>query len=211
MSENVARMHPPVSPTMTTGTVVGGEGGLQVRTDAGVVDAARAKSCLVEAEEGDHVLLVTHAAGAHILAVLDGAEATRVATAGDLTVEADGELRLRGATVGLESEGEATVRANAFALHSEDATLSVRALAYVGKKVLTQVEEVKTVSQSVEQVADRLVQRLERAYRFVAKFEQLRADYLDYAADAAVNIRGGTTVIKSADLTKVDGAQVHVG
>jgi hypothetical protein len=63
----------------------------------------------------------------------------------------------------------------------------------------------------VESVADRWVSRVARAYRFIAESEQVRARYYEVSAKAAVNIKSQTILVTSAELTKIDGGQVHIG
>src|SRR4051812_5960597 len=68
---------------------------IAIRLYTGLVEARRAKSCLVAPEIGDKVLCAIEHDGAYVLAVLAGAEGatTVVTTDGDL------ELRARGGSV----------------------------------------------------------------------------------------------------------------
>ena len=69
---------------------------------------------------------------------------------------------------------EAALAAVKVRVTASEGLLAVGALSYVGEQLVAQVDRVKTVARSVESVADRWVQRVERAYRFIAESEQVR-------------------------------------
>lgn len=216
MSDSLARIANPIPPALVVGTIDAVDGAsIAVCAPDGSYRAVRAPSCLVEPRVGEQVLLALHDDGAHVIAVLKASETepTRLVADGDIELAAPhGRVTVTAeAGIRLATAGSAEVAAETFRLDADQASLSIRALAYIGKRVVAQAEQVKTVSRSVEQIADRVVQRLERAYRFVEKLEHVRANYLDYSAHSAVHIRGATTIVKSTDLTKVDGPQIHVG
>ena len=207
MRDNLARQSVDTTATQEVGAVTAVLGrALRVRAGSGEYEARRAVSCLVEPELGDRVLLALHTQGCHVLAVLDrdGEAPTRLVAQGDLEVSASG--------------GRVTITAQETAVASDrlrvlatEASLGVGTLVYAGVELVARLSRVKTVAKEVESVADRWVQRLERAYRFIAQSEHVRAEYLEYEATTAVNVRAETTIVTSGELTKIDGAQIHVG
>jgi hypothetical protein len=181
--------------------------------------AEPAVSCLVEPNVGDSVLLALHDDGAHILAVLsraggaDAGAATSIAVPGDLEISSDtGRVTLR-APKGLRSvtAGDAELCADTVRVSAREGTMAVSALRYLGKQLHAHVSQIHSVAESVESVASRVVQRADRVYRFIAEAEQVRAHYLEWAAELAINIKSKTTIMRSAELTKIDGQQIHLG
>jgi hypothetical protein len=196
--------------------VVGVSGrALRVRSSLGEIEATRAASCLLEPALGDLVLLVHHARGNHVLAVLErDAEApARLSTDGDLEIGAPGGRVSVSARDGihLTTPGEAVIAADTARVSASRGEMVIGALAYLGERLTAKVERVKTVAEEVESVAGRWVQRLERAYRFISRSESVRAEYLNYEARTAFHVKAETTLVNSGGLTKIDGSQIHLG
>ena len=219
MRTTLARKQVETFATQEVGTVVAaiaiGGRPFRVRTGSGEHDATRAVSCLVEPEVGDRVLLAIHDAGCHVLAVLDreGSQPTRIVAPGDVEISAPSGRFTVAAQDGvrLVSPGEVAVASGKVRVASTEGSLAVGTLTYLGDQVVAQVDRVTTVAKQVESVAERWVQRVKRAYRFVAESEQVQAKYLGYSATAAMTVKAKTTVVSSGDLTKIDGAQIHLG
>ena len=216
MKDNLARqLFDPIAVQKVGLVIATGGDGLCVRIGANEQRALRAASCLVEPEVGDRVLVAEHDQGCHVIAVLDRDDAAplRVGLRGDLELSApDGRVTLAAQQgVRVVTPGEAEVAAGSTRVAAMRASFAIGALSYVGEQVEVQLERVKTVARTMESVAERWVQRLERAYRFISKSEQVRAEVLDYSARKAVTVQAENTVISSAELTKIDGGQIHLG
>lgn len=197
-------------------TVIGVSGAsIRVRSSLGEAEARRAASCLLEPAMGDEVLVVYHARGAHVLAVLERDTETpaRLSTEGDLEIGApSGHVSLHARDgIHLATPGDATIAANTARVSAKSGELVIDALTYLGAELTAKVDRVKTVATSVESIAGRWVQRLDRAYRFIARSEAVRAEYLDYEARAAFHVKAETTLVNSGGLTKIDGSQIHLG
>ncbi|KYG05842.1 hypothetical protein BE21_38220 [Sorangium cellulosum] len=202
--------------TQEVGAVIGAMGRtFQVRVGSGDYAAKRAVSCLVEPELGDRVLVALHDGGCHVLAVLDREREapTRLVAEGDLQVSTPGGRFTVTAAEGVSivTPAEVAVAAGKVRVAADEGSLALGALTYVGEQLVAQVRRVKTVARSVESVADRWVQRLDRAYRFIAESEQVRTQYYEIKAKAAVNIKAEATLVSSGELTKIDGGQIHLG
>jgi Protein of unknown function (DUF3540) len=187
----------------------------RVAVGSGEHDARRAVSCLVEPELGDHVLVAFHGAGCHVLAVLDRESEgpTRLVAPGDLEISAPaGRLSFSASeAVSVVSSGEVSVASERLRASAADASFAFKALSYVGGRLVAHVDAVRTVARSLETVAERCVERLGRSYRFIEETEQVRARYLSYEAESCVQLRGHAAIVSSGELTKIDGAQIHVG
>lgn len=216
MRDNLARQRAGTFAIQEVGKVIGVVGpSLRVRVGSGDYEAKRALSCLVQPELGDEVLLALHDEGCHVLAVLDreGDAPTRLVAEGDMEVSAPNGRFTVAAAEGLRfvTPAEAAIAAVKVRVTASEGSLAVGALSYVGEQLVAQVDRVKTVARSVESVADRWVQRVERAYRFIAESEQVRTKYYEVTAQAAVNIKAQATLVSSGELTKIDGGQIHLG
>lgn len=213
---------PAPAPELAVGTVIGIIAP-HYRVAVGADDtgplAKRATGCLVEPQLGDRVLIAVHAEGRHVLTVLErgaaggSAGATRIAVDGDLDIHSHtGRLQLQAPQgVRTVTAGDAEVVAAELRLSAERSTVVVGALHYVGEELRSQLGRIVSVADSVESVAQRVVQRADRVYRFIAEAEQVRARYLEWAAEVAVNIKSKTTIMRSSELTKIDGQQIHLG
>ena len=163
-----------------------------VRTRVGDVRATRAESCLVEPAARD-LVLVAHSDGeAYVLAVLkrDQPGAMRVAVlAGKSTTVTTPKLEVQAA------KGRARI---------DD-------FGFVGKVATVGVTMLKTVAESAERTAGRLVERLGRSYRFIEETENVRARDIDMRTEANLQLRGEHTVVMARKIVKVDGTQIHMG
>lgn len=216
MKDNLARKLSSPEPTTELATVVAVVGPrLRVRSERGEVEARRAASCLLAPGLGDEVLVVHHERGSHVLAILerDASAPAAIAIEGDLQLSSvTGRVTVTGEQgVDLRTPGEAVIAAATVRLSADQAEANVGAARYVGDTLHTHVERMKTVAKSIETVADRLVARLERAYRFVARNDTLRAEYVDVQARAAFHVKSEAAVVNGATLTKLDGSQIHLG
>lgn len=183
------------SPALSYGTVVASTP-LTVRIGGRTYAAKRAKSCLVAADEGDHVLCSV-GEEVHVLAVLDGAAETKVVTSGPLSIQADGELALAGKRLKLTAK---------------TALAAVEELRVMGKTVEAHVgDKVTLVAERVESHANRLLSRAKQVFRFVEELEQVRAGNLDMRAESLATLRGENTIVAARVLAKLDGEQVKIG
>ncbi len=178
-------------------------------------EARRAASCLLEPAESDHVLLsVVPSRGTFILAILERqGETIRLAFDGDVELHAPGGRVTIAAKEGIDlvSTGNVGVTSDTFKLTARAADLVLDHLGVLGASVQAQVTKVKVVAETIDQAADRLTQRLKRAYRFVAEMEQVRAERLDVAAQKTMSLHAQNTVVTAEELVKVDGGQIHLG
>lgn len=199
-----------------TGTIVGVSNGVfVVRSGAHEVQALRAASCMLEPEIGNEVVVVHHRRGSHVLAVLtrDADSPARLALDGGLEIAASvGAVSISARDgVHIATPADASVTAGAWRLSAGRGDVVVGALAYAGETVAAEVDRVKTIARTVESTATRWIQRLDRAYRFIANTEIVKADHLQFDARSAFHVKAESTVMTSESVTKIDGAQIHLG
>jgi hypothetical protein len=188
---------------------------IEVRLDGGTCRARRAKSCLVAPEIGDKVLYAVEDEGAYVLAVLEGRDdaPTRIAVEGDLQLQSRGGRVLVGGRegIGLVSGREVSVTAGEVSVRAPKGSVAIEELGYLGRLVQAQVSKVALAAKEIDTAAERLSQRVKRAFRFVEELDQTRAGTVDLRAQSMVGIRGENAVIAARVLAKVDGEQIHIG
>jgi len=215
MASPAKKIEPEVA-YQAVGRIIQAQGALfTVASGSAEYQARRATSCLIEPAEGDCVLFsIVPGRGTYIVAVLE-----RENENARLTVEGDLELRVPNGRfvvaardgIDLVSTGNVGVVADAFKLTTRTADVVLEHLGLIGTTVQAQVQKAKLVAETIDQAADRLTQRIKRAYRFVSEIEQVRAHRIDVAAEKTFNLHAQNAVVTAEELVKVDGGQIHLG
>jgi peptidoglycan hydrolase-like protein with peptidoglycan-binding domain len=191
---------------------------LHVRLGGGTyppVRARRAKSCLVAPEIGDKVLCAVDGDGIFVVAVLEGRDSapTQIAVEGDLQIRSRSGRVAVGAPQGvaLVSSSDVSVSAREVNVRAPKGSVAIDDLGGFGRLVQAQVIKVTLAAKEIDTIAERLSQRVKRAFRFVEDIDQTRAGTVDLRAEKMIGIRGENAVIAARVLAKVDGEQIHIG
>jgi hypothetical protein len=153
----------------------------------------------VEPEPGDIVLLAAAQDRRYVLAVLErpGDAALRVALPDGASIDAEGgRLRIGAATLVLEAD---------------NAQLAAGRLGVAAGGTEVRLGRVRMVAEAVEALAERIIGRFRRSYRFVEEGEHLRARDIDHRASGHLHLRGDTTAVQANALVKVQSGQIHLG
>lgn len=190
-------------------------GGFKVRAPSGDFSARKAASCLLAPRPGDLVdLSLVEGGDCWIVAVLerDEASAAEIAVPGDLDLRAGGRVRV-GAQQGIDlcAEESVSVVTGRVEVRSVEVRATFERLSALGKLVHQQIEKVRSVSSTVDVVAERMSQTFERCYRFVGESDTLRARRVDVQAEETLRIHGNNAVVTAEGLVKLDGGQIHMG
>lgn len=213
---NTAKKIEPTVAYPLAGRVTRAQGALFAVTSGNTEYEGRcAASCLLEPQAGDEVLLaIVPERGAFILSVLvRSGEAARLRVEGDLEIQvANGGVVIAARDgIDLVSTSNVGITSETLKLTTKAAEMVLDNLSLVGATVQAQMTKVKVIAESIDQVADRLTQRLKRAYRFVAEMDQVRAARVDIAAEKTMNLHAQNAVMTAEELVKVDGGQIHLG
>ena len=197
-----------------TGTREGGLFG--VRTEAGEYRAKRAVSCLLEPEVGDTVAILSTQAGVcYVISVLEReAGATgRIVVDGDLEIQLPaGQFTVAAQeSVNLLSAKEVAVVAGALRVNAREGNLVIDRLALLGSYASAELEKIKVVAGSLDQVLDRFSQRVKRSFRKVEELDQVKAEHMDYTAKSSMSFHAQNALVTAEELVKVDGEQIHFG
>jgi hypothetical protein len=192
-----------------------GEGCFLLETAGGTVKARRAVSCLVEPGVKDLALFSLDEFGrAYVLSVLEREGEGPVA----LTFEGDVELKALAGRVriaGQEGVDIATAELNLVSgrlnVNAAEAQMSVPRLHFFGSFLEGQVERIKLIGETCDSVFERVSQRVQRSYRWVAELDQLRAGHLNYIVKKLMNLRGQYTVMTAEKDVRIDGDKILMG
>lgn len=201
----------------TVGEVVlrAGDEMLLVEAGSARLPARRAVSCLVEPEPGDLVLLGGGGERPYILAVLErrGTAPLRLAVRGDLELAAGGRLALRGEMAAeMASPTKLTLAAgDELTVTGRRARLLLEEMVHVGRSLASHVGKLKVVGEALETLADRILSRARRSYRFVGEGDHLRSGTIDHRAEGTLHLRGRDALVTASTIAKVDAGQIHLG
>lgn len=206
--DNLARKLDATGPVLEYGTVVSAGDGVAVATPFGEVTARRAASCLVRPEAGDSVLLsVDDRGGAWVLSVLIRAGAAPT----PLELEGDAVLRIRGGGLTIAPDTELACVTGRAALHAGVAEVTVDKVSLTARLFSSQVERVKRVAGTVDDISREFTRRVVNYFRFTTENEERQARSSRQLVDETMTIHSRNTVIVSEEHVKIDGELIHMG
>jgi hypothetical protein len=182
----------------------------------GLRGCRRAASCLLRPQPGDTVLVSGPDAGrVFLIAVLEQADAavSRIEVDGALvlggnahpvSIESEGEVRLRSGTRLAMDAGQWSMRAGSADCRTDELRLTA-------KSVEATTGTARLFGKVFETVADRIVQMARNTLRIVDEMDQSRVRHLDCKASETARIHARHTTLTGQDLVKVDAAQIHMG
>ncbi|MEW5723554.1 MAG: DUF3540 domain-containing protein [Thermodesulfobacteriota bacterium] len=205
-----ARLWEAPQPDLRYGEVVGRCGqDFWVETGLGRLRAGRALGCLVLPRLGDRVLLSADAAGeCWVLSVLSRGEAGESGT--DLLFEGPVNLRVEGGLT-IAAREELAWTANKITVSAHEAEASVGKVSFLGQTLEAQFEWIKAVAVRVDQVFERLTQRLFESLRFVREHEEVQTGSTRLLVEDTFTVQARNAVHQAEEIYKIDAGQVHLG
>ena len=183
-----------------TATVLSRDGdAFTLLQDGQEAEARRAFSCLVEPEPGDLVLLSQAGPARYILAVLErsGAAPMRLALPDGARLDA--------------GEGRLNLAAGTLVMEAETTQVAAKTLGVSADRTEARLGRASLLAEALETIAERIIGRFRRSYRFVEEGEHLRARDIDQRASGHLSLKGDVATVQAGLVVKVDGAQVHLG
>ncbi|HEX7030862.1 MAG TPA: DUF3540 domain-containing protein [Gammaproteobacteria bacterium] len=200
---------------LETGIVIAREDGSYiVRTGQGVRSLARAFSCLVEPAENDHVLYAMEGATGSILAILErpgGGTAVLSHAAGMELRAAEGAVTLAARDQVKLASGEVTLAAGTLNATAAEAKLCIGDTELAGNRAKATLRDAALEAENIDTRANRLTQRVKRAFRFIEETEIVHAREILQRVKGLFTSRAKTAVITAAEDMKVDGKRIHLG
>lgn len=207
----------PVEPLHVMGRVVRvGGGDYGVMTDAGLLGARRAVSCLLEPEQEDWVLVSGQSADCvYVIAVLERAgegpaslvvegDAILKSEKGSLTLEADAGLRF-------SSRSRIDLATDELMVRSSRTTVLFERLKSIGKEMSASIGCVRMLGNVLESFFERLSQSSRQSVRTVEDEDRVHCGVMDYRASKVMNLHGQNILASAKELVKLDGEQIHLG
>jgi hypothetical protein len=187
-----------------------------VRAGAGEYRAKRATSCLLEPEVGDTVALLTTQTGTcYVTAVLEreAGSTGRIVADGDLEIQLPGGQFTVAAQEGVNllAAKDVSITAGGLRVNAREGNLVLERISLLGSFASAELEKIKLVAGSLDQVLDRFSQRVKRSFRKVEELDQVKAEHIDYAARSSMSLHAENALVTAEELVKVDGEQIHVG
>lgn len=198
------------------GTVTAKSAGrLTVGVGGDEIAARRAAGCLLEPGVGDTVLVGSSNGEHWVLTVLDRdpARSSEISVEGDLRLRtAHGKIAIVAQDgIDLISPGTTSVVSNQVEVRTRTASVLAEGLELFGGWMRTEVDKVKLLAQSLDQVVDRFSQRAKRSYREVSDFDQVKAGSSHHRVDKTMRMHAGDVAMTADGIVKMDGKQIHVG
>ncbi|KVP52117.1 DUF3540 domain-containing protein [Burkholderia ubonensis] len=222
MHSTVAERRAGVSPAMpeTVATIVDvlPDGRFVAACDGAKLHCRRAFSCLVEPRPGDRVAISrADERGAHVTyvtAILErpDADGVHIVVDGDLVLESTRDVCVKSRDALLLRSGEhVSIKTARLAMSAQEASLSSERATMTSAEFHGRVGKVRLIGKILEMVVDRVVQSCRSSFRTVETVEHLRASHVDHAATGTMRLHANTTLITSAQLSKIDAGQIHLG
>lgn len=181
---------------------------------AGGFTARRAASCLLQPAAGDIALVADVEGGLWVLAVLVRGDSPAV-----LPLPADSTLKVAQGGLKLAVRDELTLAAGRqlsavapeVSVQAARAGFTLGALQLAAGLVEATVDQVKTIAQFLDTVAERVRLKAVSSHREVEDLEHLQAGQLYYSIKNVLNMRGKHAVMSAESEVRVDGERIHLG
>lgn len=219
MHSTVAERRAGVSPATpeTVATIIDAlpDGRFVATCDGVKLHCRRAFSCLVEPRPGDRVAISrADARRAYVTAILErpDADGVHIVVDGDLVLESTRDVCVKSRDALLLRSGEhVSIKTAQLAMSAQEASLSSERATMTSAEFHGRVGKVRLIGKILEMVMDRVVQSCRSSFRTVETVEHLRASHVDHAATGTMRLHANNTVITSAQLSKIDAGQIHLG
>jgi hypothetical protein len=172
---------------------------LVVSTPQGIRRARVALSCLVRPVCGDTVLVADHDDALYVLAVLERSSGQPIAMAFDR----DTEITVTG-TLAVQAETRMALQAPGIELATQELSVVARTARFVA-------DTLEATARLIRQWSESWSVRSKSHDRQTDDLELVRAGHIDLKVDHVAQLRATHTIVKSTELTKIDGRQIQVG
>ncbi len=216
-TDNLARKEETLQAFQEFGDIVALQGDTYViSTQSGRYSAKKSTSCLITPEAGARVLMVADPTGeCYILAVLEPGSSQKCSIQfdGDTELVAkSGQIHIAAQKgIDLTTAKDISLVSSGMKLHTQNATISISRMTYMGTTLFAQIDKIKTLATAVDATIKRLTQRLTRSYRNVEEQDQLKAGQIDYSAENTLSVHGKYSLFTAKKDVKIDGKMIHMG
>lgn len=178
--------------------------------------ATRAFSCMVEPIVSDRVLFSIDAAmHCHILSIIERPDCTdaRLTFPGDVTLNAgQGKLHLNARQeISISSQQAINQTSEEYTLVAKKALFGIESVTAMGSKLVSKISNVKVIADTVETVAEQLLQKLKNSFRIIEGVDQSRSRDVITTVKNLYSMRSKQAAILAKKDIKVDAERIHMG
>jgi hypothetical protein len=168
--------------------------------------ARRAASCLLEAREGDQVLVARMENGrAFILAVLEQATAGQV-----ISVDGPLVLRARHGAMNLDAAGDMALRSRHLDVVAASGDFKVGSMKVLGERLEARIRKARLAFQKVDEVVHRFTQRLGESFRFITGREETHAGASRTLVEGTLELQAARTCLTAEERVSVRSEHVEI-
>ncbi|MFT7673852.1 MAG: hypothetical protein ACI845_002268 [Gammaproteobacteria bacterium] len=188
----------------------------QILCHGELYNATRAFSCLVEPMQDDTVVFsIDSSRRCHIHSIIErhASDRTNLEFPGDVTLNAArGNVSINGRE-GINISSEKTMRQSAeeFTLIAKKALFSVDNITAIGSRLSGKFKNIQTIADSVETIADNLIQKLKNSFRLIDGLDQSRATEAIHTVKNLYSLRSKQAAILAKKDIKMDAERIHMG
>jgi len=206
------------TPSLEYGRVSGREEGIFLVTGAfGAYRAERAVSCLIAPHLGDEVLTAVSGKGdCFILSVLRRREGE--ATANELLFSGPVRMHVQEGgfdltateAVSIAAGTELAMAAPKMTVHAGQAQATMERFSFLTSFFNGTMKEVKVVAGKVENVIQRLTERLTNSARFVTEHEEIQTGSTRYLVEENLTMHSKNAMHVAEELVSINAEQIHL-
>jgi len=216
-AEKITSIHGVQEIQLLSGTIEAvNEKVFQILGPSGYVSASKAFSCLVEPEVEDVVLFSINTLGqCHVLSIIERPEHI------DASIEIPGSLSLKAHSgditfhaqqgISINSEKNISLATAEYSLLANKAMFGIDNLSAIGTTLVAKIKRVHTIADTVETVADNLLQKLKNSFRVIAGVEQTKSGDVIHTVKNLYSMRSRQAAILAKKDIKVDAERIHMG
>jgi hypothetical protein len=205
--------------TLEYGMVVGEmENSFRVRSIYGDYTARMAFSCLVRPQPEDQVLFSLDERGdCFILSILTRCNGAFSGT--ELTFDGPLSIKVQNGRMSLLADEDITIASpQEIAMTSEKmrigakrADITVERLSVLGSFLHSRIKEVKIISGRVEEIIQRLTQRLTDTFRFVKDHEEVQTGSTRYLTETNLTMHSKNAMHVAEEMVTINAEQINLG
>ena len=171
------------------------------------IKATQAAGCLLVPEKGDSVLCVKGAADkTYIISVLNRNEANPAC----VSVPADTVIATKGGELLLQTDKKISLTTPNLQVQADRGVAEIRETIFSGSRVELSINHLSAFWQTVEQRAERVLDRISRLYRRIGN-EDSQLGQVHYGVDEGYSLEAGDICIEANERLRLDGDRVEVG
>ena len=199
------------------GTIQGvDEDSFVIQSQAGIFNARRAFSCVVNPEVGDKVMYSGDGTSQYfILAIIERPvqQAATLSFQGDIVIKSEqGEVSVVGQKgIQMVATESIDMLSNNVNVIAKKGLVNIDDVMFTGETATSHISRITVFAKSLDTVADRLSQKLKNSFRMIEGVDQTKAGEVLTTIKNLFSIRARQTAIIAKKDIKIDAERIHMG